>query len=305
MTNPTRAIFTPEVILSSDELGAPTTLLKATRSPSKRKFSFPATLHSSSLLTSENALGRTTRRLSNVSDRVTDRVRKLSTAMGWHHSPSKDILISQGKYLITLYIRFRLKRSGILNQQKKKVGLQKMQRCLLIGAELKDVFVALKEVNKSKLFSAINQHFCSPQAATVLEAMHTKVYTHVSRQLSSEPNNLENPEDTAMLLTTFGQILFKNEVNWGKIVSLFSVTAGLSIDLVRQNREDNIPTLIEGFLGVLEDELIPFLSENNGWIALHNKLQSKKKTSNEWSLVLVLLTIFVFFILVNNYLVKF
>lgn len=150
-------MFTPEVILSSDELGAPTTLLKASRSPSKRKFSFPASLHSSSLLSSDsNAIGRTTRRLSNVSDRVTDRVRKLSTAMGWTHSPSKDILISQGKFLITLYIRFRLKRSGVLNQQKKKIGLQKMQRNLLVGADVKDVFIALKEVrieNRSNLMT--------------------------------------------------------------------------------------------------------------------------------------------------------
>lgn len=147
MTNPSAAIFTPEVIFtSSDDYAPPTTLLKAARAPPKRKFSFPATLHASSLLTSEtNAIGRTTRRLSNVSDRVTNRVRKLSCAI-WHHSPSKDLLISQGRFLITLYIRFRLKRSGVLNQQKKKVGLQKMQRGLLIGADVKDVFIALKEV---------------------------------------------------------------------------------------------------------------------------------------------------------------
>lgn len=143
------------------------------------------------------------------------------------------------------------------------------------------------------------------QAATVLEAMHVKIYTNVSRQLSCTPNNLDNPEDAAVLLTTFGKILFKNEVNWGKVISLFSVTAGLSIDLVRQNHEDHIPTLIEGFLGVIEDELIPFLSENNGWISLHNKLQNKKKAVTEWSLVLVLLAIFVFFFLLNNYLIKF
>lgn len=135
--------------------------------------------------------------------------------------------------------------------------------------------------------------------------MHMKIYTNVARQLSTAPNNLENTEDTAVLLTTFGKILFKSEVNWGKVVALFSVTAGLSIDLVRQNHEDHIPTLIEGFLGVVEDELVPFLTENNGWISLHNKLQSNKKAMTEWRLVLVLLTIFVFFFLLNNYLIKF
>lgn len=136
--------------------------------------------------------------------------------------------------------------------------------------------------------------------------MHTKVYTNVARQLCSLPNSIEDPEDTAVLLTTFGRILFKSngDITWGKVISLFSVTAGLSIDLVRQNHEEHIPTLIEGFLGVIEDELIPFLSENNGWIALHHKLQNKKKAATEWSLILVLLAIFVFFFLLNNYLLK-
>lgn len=135
--------------------------------------------------------------------------------------------------------------------------------------------------------------------------MHLKIYTNVSRQLASSPGTLESAEEAAVLLTTFGRILFRSEVNWGKVISLFSVTAGLSIDLVRQNHEDYIPTLIEGFLGVIEDELIPFLSENNGWISLHNKLQNKKEASAEWTLVVVLLLIFVFFFLLNNYLLKF
>lgn len=134
-----------------------------------------------------------------------------------------------------------------------------------------------------------------------------KIYTNVSRQLSSSPSNLESPEDTAVLLTSFGRILFKSgtEITWGKVISLFSVAAGLSIDLVRSNHEDHIPTLIEGFLGVIEDELIPFLCENHGWISLHNKLQNKKKPSTEWSLVLFLLLIFIFFFLLNNYFIGF
>lgn len=137
--------------------------------------------------------------------------------------------------------------------------------------------------------------------------MHVKIYTNVSRQLTTTPSCLENPEDTAVLLTTFGKLLFKSgdDITWGKIISLFSVTAGLSIDLVRQNNEDHIPTLIEGFLGVVEDELIPFLCEHHGWVSLHNKLQNKKSASKEFSLALVLLTIFVFFFLLNNYIIRF
>lgn len=125
----------------------------------KRKFSFPASLHSSTLLTTEsnsNVIARTTRRLSaNVSDRVSERVRKLSTAMGlgWNH-PSKELLLSQAKFLITLYVRFRIKRSVILNQQKKKVGLQKLQKTMLGIGDVKEVFLAIKEVRAR----AVNLH---------------------------------------------------------------------------------------------------------------------------------------------------
>lgn len=155
MASPTTTTtMCPEVIFTPSDahISAATTLIKSTRVQMKRKFSFPASLHSSTLLTTEsnsNVIARTTRRLSaNVSDRVSERVRKLSTAMGlgWNYSPSKEILLSQAKYLITLYIRFRLKRSVLLNQQKKKLGLQKIQRSMLGIGDIKEVFVAIKEV---------------------------------------------------------------------------------------------------------------------------------------------------------------
>lgn len=148
----TTTICKPEVKFTLTPSDAPT-IIKPAKRPStmKRKFSFPVNLHSSTLLTTHesNVIARTTRRLStNVSDRVSERVRKLSTAMGlgWNHSPSKEILLSQAKFLVTLYIRFKLKRSGILNQQKKKLGLQKIQRSMLGIGDVKEVFLAIKEV---------------------------------------------------------------------------------------------------------------------------------------------------------------
>lgn len=155
MSNPTVAaaaatICKPEVIFPSS---APTIIKSSATKASamKRKFSFPASLHSSTLLSADSNVIRTTRRLStNVSDRVSERVRKLSTAMGlgWNHFPSKELLLSQAKFLITLYIRFRLKRSVVLNQTKKKLGLQKIQRStMMLGiGDVKEVFVAIKEV---------------------------------------------------------------------------------------------------------------------------------------------------------------
>ena len=154
-------IFTPsttndaQISTATKKLNITANSLSVNNHQTKRKFSFPASFHSSTLLTTEsntNVLARTTRRLSaNVSDRVSERVRKLSTAMGlgWNQSPSKEILLSQAKFLITLYVRFRIKRSVILNQQKKKLGLQKLQRNMLGIGDVKEVFLAIKEVGNS------------------------------------------------------------------------------------------------------------------------------------------------------------
>jgi hypothetical protein len=109
-----------------------------------------------------------------------------------------------------------------------------------------------------------------------------------------------------MQLTNVGKFLFKNDITWGKIVSLFCVTAGLAIDLVRQNKEDSLPRLIEGFQAVIEDELIQWLSEKQGWIALHNKLQDKRpRAQAEYTAILVLLSIIMMFFIINNYFLKF
>lgn len=119
---------------SNDQLTAP---------ESKRKFSFPIALHSSSLLVDVSALSAR-RRFSNVSDVVS---RKLSNTIGWKLPtviPTQDI-ITQGKCLCGQYIRFRLKRSCVFN---KKLGLQRIRS--FIGTPsvhiIREVFPALNFV---------------------------------------------------------------------------------------------------------------------------------------------------------------
>lgn len=106
---------------------------------SKRKFSFPVTLHSSSLLGDVSTVSAR-RRLSNVGDAVS---RKLSNTIGWKVPPipTQDI-VTQGKCLCGQYIRSRLKRSGVFN---KKLGLQRIRS--IIGTPsihvVREVFPAL------------------------------------------------------------------------------------------------------------------------------------------------------------------
>lgn len=108
----------------------------------RRKFSYPVSLHASSLLSDVGSISAR-RRLSNVSDVVT---RKLSSTIGWKSPPipTHDIVM-QGKCLCGQYIRSRLKRSGIFN---KKLGLQRIRSIIGTPAAhvIREVFPALNYV---------------------------------------------------------------------------------------------------------------------------------------------------------------
>lgn len=137
--------------------------------------------------------------------------------------------------------------------------------------------------------------------------MHTKVYTNITRQVSSAPGNvIENAEETVIMLSTIGKFLFKTDITWGKIISLFSITASLSIELVRSNQEEHLPKLVEGFVSVVEEELLPFLNEEP-WISFYNNLVDRNKNVEFFyvtSSILLLIIILLFFF-INNYLLKF
>lgn len=177
----------------------------------RRKFSFPASLHTANLLGSDIAaagLGHTLtnssaisarRRLSNVSDVVT---RKLSNTIGWKSPqiPAQEI-ITQGKCLCGQYIRSRLKRAGVFNRR--LLGLQRMRS--IVGTTptiqiMREVFPALSFIGEE------------------LERMHPRTYNGICRQISRSPGgDLQSPENTAVLLGAIARELFKTDITWGKV----------------------------------------------------------------------------------------
>ncbi|XP_062556077.1 uncharacterized protein LOC134220942 isoform X2 [Armigeres subalbatus] len=231
----------------------------------RRKFSFPANLHSTVLhgdppgsfnagsLQPSSTASSARRRLSNVSDVVT---RKLSSTIGWKQPvlPSQDI-ITQGKCLCGQYIRCRLKKSGVFNR---KLGLQRIRS--IVGTPtihvVREVFPALLSVGEE------------------LERMYPRVYNGVARQLSRiGRGELKTPETAPVLLSAIARDLFRSDITWGKVVSLFAIAGGLSVDCVRQGHPDYLPKLIEGVADVIEDELVTWISENGGWVGLANKVR--------------------------------
>ncbi|GAB0090758.1 bcl-2-related ovarian killer protein [Sergentomyia squamirostris] len=229
--------------------------------PTARKFSFPANLISSNLLAVDPAVGdgvvlSARRRLSNVSDVVT---RKLSTTIGWKTPviPSHDI-ITQGRCLCYQYVRSRLKRAGMFTR---KLGLQRVRSILGTNSieVCREVFPALNYVGEE------------------LERMHPRVYSSVARQISRNPGGELPTEETApCLMGAVARDLFRTDITWGKVISLFAMAGGLAIDCVRQGHSDYLPNLVDGVAEVIEDELVPWINDNGGWLGLSNHVNPSK-----------------------------
>ncbi|CAD7089287.1 unnamed protein product [Hermetia illucens] len=249
----------------------------------RRKLSFPA-LHPPSLLGDSTALSAR-RRLSNVSDKVT---RKFSHTIGWKIAqiPSQDI-INQGKCLCGQYIKRRLKRSGLFNR---KLGLQRIRSIIGTGADsasvVREVFPTLMVLGDE------------------LERMHPRTYSGVFRQISRAPGGeIPSAEAISIILGSVGRELFRLEITWGKIISLFAIAGGLAVDCVRQGHPDYLPGLVEGVTEVIEDELTTWVNEKGGWMGLNSHVlpASNKLTKLEWTSLVIgfIFALFIIFVLLR------
>lgn len=102
-----------------------------------------------------------------------------------------------------------------------------------------------------------------------LERLHPRTYSNISRNLSRAPfGELEEAHTAPYLLNAVAKDLFRSGINWAKIVSIFTVSGGLAVDIVRQGRYDYLPRLIESTGDIVEDDLVSWLEENGGWSGL-------------------------------------
>ena len=108
--------------------------------------------------------------------------------------------------------------------------------------------------------------------------MYPRVYNGVARQLSRiGRGELKTPETAPVLLSAIARDLFRSDITWGKVVSLFAIAGGLSVDCVRQGHPDYLPKLIEGVADVIEDELVTWISENGGWVGRGCSLDTSRR----------------------------
>lgn len=105
------------------------------------------------------------------------------------------------------------------------------------------------------------------QIGEELERMHPRTYSNISRQVSRSTGGEFQTVDTApLIISAIARYLFKSDITWSKIISLYALTGGIAVDCVRQGHPEYLPKLVEGLGEVIEDELVPWINDNGGWV---------------------------------------
>lgn len=138
-----------------------------------------------------------------------------------------------------------------------------------------------------------------------LERMHPRVYANISRQLSRASFDELEEHTAPYLLNAIAKDLFKNGINWAKIASIFTVSGGLAVDIVRQGHYDYLPRLIEGTGEIVDDDLVPWMIDNGGWSGLLEVIRvqptyyyfHKEFSTNKW-LTLATSTLFLVYVII-------
>lgn len=95
-----------------------------------------------------------------------------------------------------------------------------------------------------------------------LELIRPSIYRNVARQL-----NISLQSETVVtdaFLAVAAQI-FSAGITWGKVVSLYSVAAGLAVDCVRQAQPAMVHAIVDCLGEFVRKTLAPWLRRRGGW----------------------------------------
>ncbi|XP_064456592.1 bcl-2-related ovarian killer protein homolog B-like [Ornithodoros turicata] len=204
------------------------------------------------------------RKLSQVGQVVTHR---LSTTIGWNVAPvSTQEITEQAKSLCGRYLRAKLKSCGPLHR---KLGLQRLKSVTNIAAgyPTTDVSHQLRMV-------------CSE-----LERTYPDLFQTVTGNIRLHA--LPTQEAAQNVLEAVARELFRNDISWGRIVALYSVSGGLAVDCVKLGHPEYVLGLVQALGLFVERDLAAWIGQQGGWTALVSRFRSEPSSSTSIDLFLM------------------
>ncbi|KAM4654789.1 bcl-2-related ovarian killer protein isoform 1-T2 [Amazona ochrocephala] len=152
-------------------------------------------------------------------------------------SPTDKELVSQAKALCRDYINSRLIRAGV-SWSKPEYNAP------VPGGKLAEVSTILLRLGDE------------------LEYIRPNVYRNIARQLNISLHSETVVTDA--FLAVAAQI-FTAGITWGKVVSLYAVAAGLSVDCVRHAQPAMVHTIVDCLGEFVRKTLVTWLKRRGGW----------------------------------------
>lgn len=184
---------------------------------------------------------------------------RLSTTIGLKlYTVTTQEVAEQAKSLCGRYLRAKLRTCGAVH---KKLGLQRLKSVsnLSIGYPTADVAQRLRLV------------------CTELERNHPDLYQTVTGNIGLHAL----PSETAVqnVFEAVARELFRNDISWGRIVALYSVSGGLAVDCVKLGHPEYVLALVQALGLFVERDLASWISQQGGWSTLVTRFRKQPKRS--------------------------
>ncbi|XP_041356205.1 bcl-2-related ovarian killer protein-like [Gigantopelta aegis] len=115
---------------------------------------------------------------------------------------------------------------------------------------------------------------CFRRAGHVLERLYPNVYTDVSRKISV---TMTSSTVVKTDLSSVLEILFRDGVTWGKIVSMFAVSSCFAEECIQQGHSEFVDDVIDCVGTFTAVHLREWLTKEGGWGGFEPLLEEKKE----------------------------
>ncbi|XP_054159346.1 bcl-2-related ovarian killer protein homolog A-like [Oppia nitens] len=159
--------------------------------------------------------------------------------------PSHSNIVKESKCLCSRFIRFKLRKSGIIDN--KRFNLQKLRNLCNITVDSRTSLVA-------------NQLKC---LVLELETNYPKLYNSVLNNITSHP--LKSVNEIQSILQIISQELFRNDITWARIAALFAITGALAVDCVQVGHPEYILPIIDTFTAFVDRDIAGWIAQQGGW----------------------------------------
>lgn len=186
----------------------------------------------------------------------------LSTTMGWKLLANHSDIVKQSKCLCARYIRFKLRKCGLVN---KRMNLQRLKSMcnITLDATTGQVAIELRYL------------------ILELERSYPKLYSSVLKNISSQ--SLKSVNGVQSVIQLISQELFRNDITWARIAALYAIAGALAVDCVQIGRPEYIMPIIDSISSFIDRDIAGWLANQGGWDSLIYRF----RTEDYWRLSLI------------------